>query len=286
MAILLCQNNYMCQTQFRPIENDSYKGCLTPERCLATFYEIGIPIPSLSLPSPRQLCGSPSPLWSSSLLHGCGYPHLWMRVDPTISHQLRRKPPASRVPPFLPWNWRLAVPSAALASSICGCSNWLPLWAALQWSLWEKQASKHGPDESCVHTSWVSFHHQTESFYSQLHFWVTKHLAFCSSMSSRGQHAHTLNKDAPHPLKKLSTRDKKPLSLSLENAGAPSQFGLPHSPRLFLRLCWVSIWIRKSEGIYLLGYYAICLYSWNSVIILVPSALDRGSWRMSSLTPC
>lgn len=42
----------MCQTQFRPIGNDSYKGCLTPERCLGTFMRLEFPF---------QVCLSQAP---------------------------------------------------------------------------------------------------------------------------------------------------------------------------------------------------------------------------------
>lgn len=48
----------MCQTQFRPIGNYSYKGCLTPESCLVTFMRLEFPF---------QVCLSQA--WGNCVAH-------------------------------------------------------------------------------------------------------------------------------------------------------------------------------------------------------------------------
>lgn len=126
------------------------KASLAVWKILSEFYEIRILIPDLSLPSLGQLYGSPSLLWSFSLLQDCGYPHPLLKVDSVYLQSVLEKIrlSARKWNSSLPLNWKdSAAPCAGLVSVS------IHIWGSLSLS---RLINSGEASEPVLHRRWAS----------------------------------------------------------------------------------------------------------------------------------
>lgn len=128
------------------------KASLAVRKILSELYEIRILIPDLSLPSLGQLYGSPSLLWSFSLLQDCGYPHPLLKVDSLYLQSVLEKIrlSARKWNSSLPLNWK---DSAALCAGLGSVS--IHIWGSLSLSL-SRIIHSGEASEPVLHRRWAS----------------------------------------------------------------------------------------------------------------------------------
>lgn len=119
--------------------NDSYKGCLMPERCLATFMRLEFPFQVCLSQAPGNCVAHlltlkfflPTRQWLSTPMAEGGahnLPSAPGETRPTLASKRQQ----AKVLPSL----ELKAGCSLNCTRICGCSNRLPLWAVLKQSIW------------------------------------------------------------------------------------------------------------------------------------------------------